>query len=256
MVSCPKCGFEQESDVECLRCGIIYAKFKSPTELEHREGGTPSLSTPETHKPAFISRLFRVLPWLSLAITTTIILLILKQAVPLTIQIDPQASERVAEKMAQLQLALQSNERHVTSLNEAELNQWMRESLSIASTHQAQLAGIPMPAGQEVSVKDIQSALKDLQVNLKGNELRAYALFVLYGKTVSLQLDGTLETQNGYFRLKPTAGKIGSLPIPSSTLDHIVHRLFDAPQNREIFQLPPQIESLRIDNNALVIATR
>ena len=93
-------------------------------------------------------------------------------------------------------------------------------------------------------------------MNLMGNQLRAYALFALYGKEISLQLDGTIETQGGYIRLIPTAGKLGSLPIPSSMLDHIVHQLFDSPQNRDKFQLPPQIESARIENNTLIIATR
>jgi hypothetical protein len=93
-------------------------------------------------------------------------------------------------------------------------------------------------------------------MNLTGNQLKAYALFVLYGKEISLQLDGTIETRDGFIRLKPTAGKLGSLPIPSSTLDRVAQQLFESPQNRETFQLPPQIESVRIENGTLVIATR
>jgi hypothetical protein len=49
---------------------------------------------------------------------------------------------------------------------------------------------------------------------------------------------------------------LGSLPIPSSTLDRVAQQLFESPQNRETFQLPPQIESVRIENGTLVIATR
>jgi hypothetical protein len=98
--------------------------------------------------------------------------------------------------------------------------------------------------------------MKDIRMHLMGNQLQAYARFVMYGKEVSLQLDGSLETQDGYIRLKPTAGRIGSLPIPSFTLDRVVHELFDSPQNREKFQLPTEIESVRIENSSLVIATR
>ena len=158
--------------------------------------------------------------------------------------------------MAQLQMAVQSNQPHALTLNEAELNQWMRDNLAIASTHQAQQAGIPAPTGSEPNVQEIQSALKDVRINLMGNQLRAYALFALYGKEISLQLDGTLTTQGGYIRLQPTAGKIGSLTIPSSTLDGVVHQLFDSPNNRNKFQLPPKIESVRVENNSLVISTR
>jgi len=105
-------------------------------------------------------------------------------------------------------------------------------------------------------VQEVQSALKDVRMNLIGNQLRAYAIFALYGKEISLQLDGTIETQGGYSRLNPTAGKLGSLPIPSSTLNFVVRQLFDSPQNRDRFQLPPRIESIRIENNTLIITTR
>lgn len=184
------------------------------------------------------------------------LLLILRQTPPLSIQTDPQAADRVAEKMAQLHMAMQASQSHAVTLNEAELNQWMRDNFAIASVHQVQQAGIPAPVGSEPSVPEVQSALKDVRMNLMGNQLRAYALFALYGKEISLQLDGTIETQEGYIRLKPTAGKLGSLPIPSSTLNSVVHQLFDSYQNRDKFQLPPQIESIRIESNTLVIATR
>ena len=255
-IPCPKCGFEQEEGPECLRCRIVFSKFKPPVPAVEEP---PIIGAETTTRPAtsgFLSRAFRVLPWVSLTLTVGILLLILRQAPPLPIQTDPQAADRVAEKMAQLHMAVQTSQPHALTLNEAELNQWMRDNLAIASTHQAQQAGIPIPTGSEPNVQEVQSALKDVRMNLMGNQLRAYALFALYGKEISLQLDGTIETQGGYIRLKPTAGKLGSLPIPSSTLNYVVHQLFDSPQSRDKFQLPPQIESVRIENNTLVIATR
>jgi hypothetical protein len=198
----------------------------------------------------------RVLPWLSAAITATLLFLILKQGPPLAVQVDPEAAERVVEKMAQLQLAMQSHQRLSASLNEAELNQWIRQNVAIASSQEAQQAGIPVPTGHEATVKEVQSAMKDITIHLTGNQLQAYSRFVMYGKEVSLQLDGTLETRSGYIRLKPSAGKIGSLPIPSFTLDRVVHELFDSPQHRENFQLPAEVESVRVENSSLVIVTR
>jgi hypothetical protein len=242
--------------LECLRCGIVFSKFRPPVPAVETPPITDAEITTQAATPGLVSRVFRVLPWISLAVTVGILLLILRQAPPLPIQTDPQAADRVAEKMAQLQMAVQSNQPHALTLNEAELNQWMRDNLAIASTHQAQQAGIPAPTGSEPNVQEIQSALKDVRINLMGNQLRAYALFALYGKEISLQLDGTLTTQGGYIRLQPTAGKIGSLPIPSSTLDGVVHQLFDSPNNRDKFQLPPQIEFVRVENNSLVISTR
>lgn len=197
-----------------------------------------------------------VLPWISLILSIGVLLLILRQTPPLSIQTDPQAADRVAEKMSQLQMAVQASQPHAVHLNEAKLNQWMHDNLAIAPAHQAQQTGIPAPIGSEPSVQEVQSALKDVRMNLMANQFRAYALFALYGKEISLQLDGTIETQRGYIRLKPTSGKLGSLPIPSSTLNYVVHQLFDSPQNRDKFQLPPQIESVRIENSTLIIATR
>lgn len=132
----------------------------------------------------------------------------------------------------------------------------MRDNLVIASTHQARQVGIPVSTGHEASVEEVQSALKDVRLNLMGSQLRAYAVFMLYGKEISLQLDGTIETRDGFIRLKPTAGRLGSLPIPSSTLDQVVQQLFESPQSRESFRLPPQINSIHVENSLLVIATK
>jgi len=255
-LTCPKCGFEQGDGPECLRCGIIFSKFKQPAPAVEEATATVVDTESQPAAPGLLSRVFRILPWISLILSIGVMLLILRQAPPLSIQTDPQAADRVAEKMAQLQIAVQASQPHAVILNEAELNQWMRDNLAIASAHQAQQAGIPAPNESEPSVQEVQSALKDVRMNLMGNQLRAYALFALYGKEISLQLDGTIETQRGYIRLKPTSGKLGSLPIPSSTLNYVVHQLFDSSQNRDKFQFSPQIESIRIENNTLVIATR
>ena len=205
---------------------------------------------------SLFARVLRTLPWLSLLCTVSIVLLILRQAPPLQIHTDPHAADRVAEKMAQLQSAMVTGQPHSLALTEAELNQWMRDNLAIASTHQAQQAGIPVPTGHEASLQEVQSALKDVRMSLSGGQLRAYALFVLYGKEISLQLDGTIETRDGSIRIKPIAGKLGALPLPSATLDRVVQQLFESPQNRDSFRLPPQITSIHIENSTLVIATK
>ena len=256
MVTCPKCGAEQQGGFECRRCGIIFAKYKipSPPPQATLETSDPSeIGSPQSNR---IVRLFRVLPWVSLVLTLGILSAILRQAPALPIQSDPQAADRVAAKMAMLQQSTQTNRAANIALSEAELNQWMRDNLAIASAHHAQQAGLSVPAGSAATVEAVQSALKDVRMHLAGNQLHAYALFHIYGKDISLQLDGTLETRDGYVRLTPTAGKLGSLPIPNATLGHVVTQLFESPQNREQFQLPPQIQSVRVENSTLVITSR
>ena len=254
--TCPKCGVDQQGELECLRCGIVFAKYKvpAPSARASLETSDPvEIVSPQRNR---IGRLFRVLPWISLAMTLGMLLTILRQAPVLPIQSDPQAADRVAEKMALLQQSIQTNRAATITLSEAELNQWMRDNLAIASAHQAQQAGLSIPAGSPATVEEVQSALKDVRMNLVGNQLKAYALFHIYGKDISLQLDGTLETRDGYVRLTPTAGKLGALPIPHTMLGHVVAQLFESPQNREKFQLPPQIQSVRVENSALVITPR
>ena len=251
--TCPKCQFEQAGGIECQRCGVIFSKFKPRVQAAEPDR-IPVIEEPVRQTvPGLFSRVYRILSGLSLVSTIVIVLLILRQSPAPAIHADPQAADRAAEKMVQLQTAMQVGQAHSVALNEAELNQWMHDNLVIASAHQAQQA---VPAGHEASVEEVQSALKDVRLGLSGNQLRAYAVFLLYGKELSLQLDGMLETRDGYIRLKPTAGKLGSLPIPSSTLDRVVQQLFESPQNRESFRLPSQITSVHIENSTLVIATK
>lgn len=254
--TCPKCGADQPGYLECLRCGIIFAKYQlsaQPVQNSPETSDPVEIVSPQCNK---IGRLFRVLQWVSLTITLGVLVLILRQAPVLPIQSDPQAAGRVAEKMAMLQQSIQTNRAAIITLSEAELNQWMRDNLTIASAHHAQQAGLSVPAGSAATVEEVQSALKDVRMNLAGNQLKAYALFHIYGKDISLQLDGTLETRDGYVRLTPAAGKLGALPIPQATLGHVIAQLFESPQNREKFQLPPQIHSVRVENSTLVITSR
>lgn len=238
-VTCPKCAFEQEEGAECVRCGIIFAKFKSlegPAESTKVSRRAPD---PEPIKRGVWSRLFRILPWISLILTIGVLLTILRPSPPLEIQTDPQAGERIAEKMAQLEMAIATGRSHALSLTEAELNHWVRGSVAMTS------------ADQEAS-----SSLKDVRLNLMGSQVCVYALFLVYGKEVSLRLDGTVETRDGFLRFNPTAGQVGSLPLPSKALDIVVRKLFESPQNRSMFQLPPEIKSIGIDNSLLMIVTR
>ena len=41
MMKCPKCGFEQSQSVECQRCGIIFAKYKSHQQVIKKKQSIP-----------------------------------------------------------------------------------------------------------------------------------------------------------------------------------------------------------------------
>ena len=79
-----------------------------PEDVAHSENAKA-----EAAELAVSSRFVHMLSWLSLAMTATVLFLILKQGPPLAVHTDPAAAARIAEKMAQLHLTIQSNQRHI-----------------------------------------------------------------------------------------------------------------------------------------------
>ena len=84
------------------------------------------------------------------------------------------------------------------------------------------------------------------------DRVKAYVVFDVHGKDMTLQLEGRLGAQNGYLHFEPLGGQIGSLPIPQSTLESAVQRLMNSPENREKLRLPSEISDLRIQNGEVV----
>jgi len=82
--------------------------------------------------------------------------------------------------------------------------------------------------------------------------VKAYVVFDMHGKDITLELEGRLGSSNGYLRFEPVSGQIGSLPIPQSTLESAVQKLLDSPENREKLRLPADIADLRVENGELV----
>ena len=105
-----------------------------------------------------------------------------------------------------------------------------------------------------MTVEEVQSNVRDVRVTLDGDRIHGYVLFELYGKNLSLTLNGSLELRDGYLRLAPTAMKLGSMPIPRATLERAVQQLFDSPENRAQFRVPSRIRDIRVENSTLIIA--
>lgn len=298
MVTCPKCRFEQEGGEECLRCGIIFRKYKPPPKPgapespgTHAEADLPAADEPvlrlraedsqgdanpaesedlgelvfegegepEKKPPSrgVVRSVLRIFPWISLVATLGALYLIVQQSPPIEVKMDPRAMERVDRKMRELQFAAQTGRPYTLSLDEAELNAWLQANLALASGSQGTVSGyapnMNVPT-DDPEFQEAQSALKDIRVNLSGDTLRAYALFNIRGRDISLLLEGRIRVQDGYLRFEPTSGKLGSLPIPMMTLDHVVDRLFDSPQNRENFQVSSQISTVDIRHGNLFVA--
>ncbi len=293
-VTCPKCHFQQEGGEECLRCGIIFRKYKplphpstgdqaspsgpsaDPSPHEHlrlqadQAEETPApeaeeawdddaLESPRPHRGVgWLKCGFRILPWLSLTAMIAVCYLVLQQAPPLQIKMDPRALARVDQKMQELQVAAQTGQPYTLNLDEAELNAWLQANLALSQGRSPQEISGLMPTTNapvdDPRFQETQGAMQDLKVNLVDDRVRAYAVFRLYGQDVSLLLEGQVFAENGHLRLKPTDAKIGSLPIPKVTLDRVAQRLFDSPKSRDSFQLSPHISTVDIRRGRLFVA--
>jgi hypothetical protein len=230
-----------------------------------------------------------LLRWSTLAILVVAIFLILHQAPPPLIDNDPMAGARLQEKLGTLEAGFAPGMHHELRLDEAELNSFLRSSLALkrdadapkpsaspaAAPQQAQAQPQPRvpPAGAvahaapeqqnpaatpeaDPTIEEVKSSVRDVKIALADDRVQAYVLFDFHGKDLSLILEGHLHVVNGYLRFEPTSGKLGSLPLPQSTLESAVTRLFDAPENRERMRVPLEIRDVRIENGELVVEYR
>jgi len=98
----------------------------------------------------------------------------------------------------------------------------------------------------------MRSSVRDVKIQMEGDRVKAYVVFDVHGKDMTLELVGRLAASNGYLKFEPISGHIGSLPIPQSSLEAAVSRLMESPENREKLKLPPDIAEMHIENGELV----
>jgi hypothetical protein len=55
-------------------------------------------------------------------------------------------------------------------------------------------------------------------------------------------------------KFQPVAGKLGSLPLPQSTLDAAVEKMMASPENREKLKLPNDISDIKIEDGKAVLS--
>lgn len=209
-------------------------------------------------KASLWKRIFRIVRWTTYAFALITLILVLHKTPPPLVETSPQAAARVEEKFEQVEKAVASGQAATLRLDESELNSYLASHLELAGKESPNPpTGTPQgspnasaPTAQEV--EQMRSNVRDVKVQLIDDRVKAYVVFDVHGKDMTLQLEGRLGTQNGYLRFQPVSGQIGSLPIPQSTLESAVQRLMDSPENREKLKLPPEISDLRIENGEVV----
>jgi len=205
---------------------------------------------------------FRCLRWSTYLAALITLILLLHKAAPPRVEVSPQAAARAEEKVEQVQQTASRGEPATLRLDESELNSYLASHLNLATTVNAAPTSAPVTpaaaspsASDSVSNADIEqarSSVRDVKVQMDGDRVRAYVVFDVHGKDMTLELVGRLGSSDGFLRFEPVSGKLGSLPIPQSTLESAVQRLMDSPENRERLRLPADMREMHIENGELV----
>ncbi len=282
MLTCPNCGYKQSSGDKCQKCRSLFSYY-GDAELQGggAHGGaahgirlalqsheSTKSSAEEQKSPSLWRMAYRVMNWATLVILIVVIGLILRKSAPPQVEADSQAAARAALKFSQAESAIAASQPYELTLERTELNSYLRENLQLAANDPPAAASSPDSSSRhasqppaetqtalagEPSVAEVQSAVRDVRVDLDGDIVRAYVVFDFHGKDLSLELDGHLSSAGGYIQFQPVAGWLGSLPLPQSALNSAVERLVASPENHEKLRLPPGIDSIAVENSQLVI---
>jgi hypothetical protein len=203
---------------------------------------------------------FRCIRWSTYLAALITLILILHKTPPPRVESSPQAAARAEEKLAQVEQSVSQGQKATLRLDESELNSYLATYLDLVQNAPAAASGrtVPVQTGEEsgvpsaADVEQMRSSVRDVKVQMEGDHVRAYVVFEVHGKDMTLELMGHLGSSGGYLKFDPISGQIGSLPIPQSSLESAVQRMMESPENREKLKLPPDIADLHIENGELV----
>ena len=219
--------------------------------------------------PSHFRTAYRILTWTSLAGLLITIALVLRKSTPPPVTFDPAAAARVEEKFAAADQAKASGQPAQVQIDRTELNSYLQQNLDLPNSPAANAAPAPndaqsgnppadplagLASSDQPTLDQVQSSVKDVKVDMVGDLVKAYVIFDFHGKDLSLELDGHLASQNGYLKFEPVAGKLGSLPLPQSTLQAAVDKLMSSPENRDKLKLPGDVSDIKIENGQAVLS--
>lgn len=253
-IVCPNCGYRQTGGDKCQKCSSLFAYYQN--RATPPDAAVPAGPSRGKAALSLARQIYRITTWASLAILVVAVLLILRKSPAPHIPRNPQVAKQVEEKFAALQSASVGGQSAPLRLDQDEVNAFLSSNLALQPASGAGPARQAGAATSDPSLEEVQSSVKDVKITMEGDRLQAYVVFNLHGVDLSLDLQGRLRAENGYLRFEPTGGKLGSLPIPQSTLESAVARLLDSPENKEKLRLPDGVQDLRVENGELVVTYR
>jgi len=238
-----------------------------PAKLVQAEDSMP--------EPAIYKKLYEILKWSSVAGLVITLALILHTSRPPSIPYDANAAASAEQKFDAADRAKAAGQPSQVQLDRSELNSYLAQNLQLegkptgfpAPQQAASMDNVPtvgsavppddpastFPGGDQATLEQVQSTVKDVKVDMEGDLVKAYVIFDYHGKDLSLELDGHLSADSGYMKFVPVAGKLGSLPLPQSTLQAAVDKMMASPENREKLKLPADISDVQIQDGHAVV---
>ena len=210
-------------------------------------------SAPEN--PSTLVWIFRIVRWSTYLAAFVSLILILHKTPPPPVQTSPQAAARAEEKFQEAQRSVAQGQPTTMRMDSSELSSYLTSHLdlpgaaALASNNNAP-SGSSESSGDEI--EQMRSNVRDVKVDMIEDRVRAYVVFNVHGKDMTLQLEGHLSSENGYLHFEPISGQLGSMPIPVSALQSAVQKMMDSPENREKLKLPADVSGLQIQNGEVV----
>lgn len=212
----------------------------------------PPLDPPRAEGVSVWRWAFRLLRWSTYLAALVTIVLILHKTPPPPVATTAQAAASAEEKVSQVAQSVSQGQPATLRLDQTELNSYLASHLDIAPQSSSGLTDGGPGAPTASDVEQARSSVRDVKVQLDGDQVHAYVVFDVHGKDMTLDLVGRLGAADGYLKFEPVSGRIGSMPIPQSALESAVRQLMGSPENREKLKLPADIADLRIENGELV----
>jgi len=212
--------------------------------------------------PASVKTIYRIFTWVTLAALVLTLLLILHKSPAPDVPYDALAAATAGQKFEAAEQAKAAGLPAQVQLDRTELNSFLAQNLALQGSAQAGNADASSapagpaatPGSDQLALQEVQSSVKDVKVDMDGDLIKAYVIFDFHGKDLSLELEGHVSTQDGYLKFDPVAGKLGSMPLPQSTLDSAVEKMMGSAENREKLRLPPDISDIQIADGQAIIS--
>ena len=212
----------------------------------------PPLDPPAPERVSALRWAFRFLRWSTYLAALISIVLLLHKSSPPPVVTTPQAAASAEQKVAEVEQSVSQGQPATLRLDQTELNSYLANHLALApQSGAAESSGGP-GAPTASDVEQARSSVRDVKVQMEGDQVHAYVVFDVHGKDMTLDLVGRLGAADGYLKFEPVSGHIGSMPIPQSALESAVRQLMESPENREKLKLPADIADLHIENGELV----